>query len=356
MLAKLYSNFKSLHNLEKVLYMGVFFTFLMSIYLLFYGNVNSLVSLASGTTAVIALILIIYNHEHKWSFKSDLCKYFLYIAIASFLWAYFLGTARINHERPKYDDLLVNVDSFFFGGLWERGQLCLALDKSERFHPETPFGVFLNSFLQAFYFLYYITPYGFVYAFALRRCLMETFHSYRNNGNVRPTSFQNWHDLYFITSVFVWTLNQTFLLNTFLPAVSPRLYFEKEFIHPLKMYGIFKFMQNTFKDNRSANAYPSGHCAKMLCMAFAMFRMGHRAVGSVVLVCAFFVMMATLVLRYHYFADCIAALVLSTTALAISSLFYENRNERTVEDDEQGAIKGADEKLEMILPAASNNV
>lgn len=345
---KLLTNIKSLHKLDLVLYIGIFFTFLISIYLLCYGIITSLVSFASGTVAFIALILIIYNYHNKWSLKYDLSKYLLYIAIASFLPCYFLGTARINHVRPKYDEYLINVDNLLFGWLWERGQLSLTLDKSERYNPETSFGVFLSSFLQVFYFLYYITPYGLIYVFALRRCILETIHAVKNNGNTRSTHFQNWHDLYFITSVFVWTLNQNFLLNTFLPAVSPRLYFENTYVHKLKMYGIFAKMQSTFKDNKSANAYPSGHCSKMFCMAFALFRMGHYIIGSVVLVCALFVMMATLVLRYHYISDCIAALVISATAIAISSLFYENKKE--VSEVDVSDLLKENGKLEMDLP------
>ena len=349
---KLFTNFKSLHKLERVLYVGVFCTFLISIYLLCYGNIMSLLSLASGLLAFVSLILIIYNYQDKWSLKSDLSKYLLYVAIASFLPCYFLATARINYENKKYDDFLINVDNLLLGWIWEKGQLCLTLDKSEHFHPETSFGIFLSSFLQIFYFLYYITPYGFIYVFALRRCILETIYSFKNNGNIRSTSFQNWHDLYFITSVFVWTLNQNFLLNTFLPAISPRLYFKGQFTHNLKMYNIFSFMQQTFKDDKSANAYPSGHCSKMFCMSFALFRMGHCILGSIVLVCAVFVMMATLVLRYHYFSDCIAALILSTTALAISSLYYENRKE-SCEVNVESLLK-EDDKLEMDLPVVES--
>jgi membrane-associated phospholipid phosphatase len=81
--------------------------------------------------------------------------------------------------------------------------------------------------------------------------------------------------------------------------------------------------------------------------------MGHYIIGSVVLVCALFVMMATLVLRYHYISDFIAALVISVTAIAISSLFYENKKE--VSEVDVSDLLKENGKLEMDIPVDTSS-
>ena len=134
-----------------------------------------------------------------------------------------------------------------------------------------------------------------------------------------------WNDLYFITSVYTFSYVACNVMNTMLPAVSPRLYFKYK--HQLVLSGIAQLLNDTCKDNKSANSFPSGHVSETMCIAFALFGMGRWIFGTIVLIGCILILMATLVLRYHYIIDVIAALVMSSIAFLIPYIFYKKAKE-----------------------------
>ena len=118
-----------------------------------------------------------------------------------------------------------------------------------------------------------------------------------------------------------------FLINSFIPAGSPRKFLEKEYKHKLELSGIAKFLNDTCKDDKSANSFPSGHVAESMCIAFAYFGMGKKKEGYFFFFCSLMIAFATLFLRYHYFVDVLCAISISGFCFFFNYYFGYIQNE-----------------------------
>ena len=312
-------------SIEKVFYIAILTTCLLGFYLICFGVFEAVYSVVVSVLTFINLLLILYtNTKSKWYYK-EIATYLYFLVSISHLPVFFFGSARINFSRRKRDELLVSIDDFLLGWLWEKGQLSLTLDSSPNYNPDTKFHKIFGSILQVFYFMYYIYPYGCIYFIPLAKCIIESIKKYKNKGMECKNYKKIWNDLYFITSVYTFSYVACNVMNTMLPAVSPRLYFEYK--HQLVLSGIAQLLNDTCKDNKSANSFPSGHVSETMCIAFALFGMGRWIFGTIVLIGCILILMATLVLRYHYIIDVIAALVMSSIAFLIPYIFYKKAKE-----------------------------
>ena len=328
--------FKKYSYSEKIFYISILLTCFLGFYLICFGRIAAIYSVLVSLITFANLYVILYlGTKPNWLYK-EIATYVLFVVLISHLPVVFYGSARINISRRTRDDLLESADTALFGWLWIKGQISLTLDNSPTFNPETNSHIVFASILQVFYFIYYIYPYGCIYFMPLLQCIKGTVKKYKQKGNEPEGYRKKWNDLYFITAVYIISYSLCNILNTIIPAVSPRLYFKYK--HKLRLYGIAKWINHTFKDNKSANSFPSGHVSETMCIAFALFGMRRWIVGSIVLFGCIMILLATLVLRYHYMIDVIAALLSSTFSFLIPYLFY--RKDKIVNDLYAKTVEG----------------
>lgn len=312
--------FKKYSYSEKIFYISILITCFLGFYLICFGHIAAIYSVIVSLITFANLYVILYlGTKPNWLYK-EIATYVMFLVLISHLPVFFYGSARINRSRRTRDDLLESADTALFGWLWEKGQISITLDHSPNFNPETNSHKVFASILQVFYFIYYIYPYGCIYFMPLVQCIIGTVKKYKQKGNEPEGYKKKWNDLYFITAVYIISYTLCNILNTTIPAVSPRLYFT--YTHKLKLYGIAEWINNTFKDDNSANSFPSGHVSETMCIAFALFGMRRWIVGSIVLFGCIMILLATLILRYHYMIDVIAALLSSTFSFLVPYLFY----------------------------------
>ena len=94
-----------------------------------------------------------------------------------------------------------------------------------------------------------------------------------------------------------------------------------KYIHPLELSGFARYLNKKFKDDKSANNFPSGHVAEVLSIGLSYVMVKNYIMGIVIIFCSFLIGMATLFLRYHYFCDILAAIVCSLLSLTINYFF-----------------------------------
>ena len=327
MSSSLLTSFKSLKRMEKLFLGTVLFSCLLGIYLIFYFIVATLVGLLASviTLAMVYFYLKNYVVNGTLWLKREIMLFSIMGVMILHLPAYYLSSARVTHSKELKDDSVIKLDTFFLGWAFEKGQVSLYLDQNDVIGPHTTFGMIFNSILQVFYFLYYLIPYISIYAICLSRCIKETLFRKRGSGVKSQTYDLNWNNLYFIFSVYNITYVLIFFVNTLVPASSPRLFIADLYEHPLNLKGFAAFLNKTCKDNKSANSFPSGHVGETICIAYCLFCMKKKLSAVIVLISSIMIALATLFLRYHYFSDVLAALIIATGAFLFSYFMgYKN--------------------------------
>jgi uncharacterized membrane protein YoaT (DUF817 family) len=89
----------------------------------------------------------------------------------------------------------------------------------------------------------------------------------------------------------------------------------------LNLSGLAAFLNKTCKDNKGANSFPSGHVGETICVAFCLLKIGKKTSGYIFLFASIMIALATLFLRYHYFCDVLAALLIVTASFYVSYFF-----------------------------------
>lgn len=288
-----------------------------SIYFIFCKNPQSIPAFILGIINLIITISYIYSHGKKDKWISDEIKlYLLVLIIALELPIYFYASSRIAFKRFFKDEKLLNIDAYFFGNFLPKGQLSLYLDEHEVFGPLTKWGKIINNILLLFYFTYYLVPYVFIFTIFLRKCVHETIYKYKNNGTKSITFNDSWSKLFFVLSVYSATYLQIFLINSLVPAASPRIYLKDEYVNDIVYIGLNKLLCN-IKDDGSANSFPSGHVAETFCLFLPFIAMKKYFLASFIFFDSILISIATLVLRYHYNGDVIAAILNSIIAFLL---------------------------------------
>ena len=287
-----------------------------SIYFLCYGNPFSIPAFLIGITSLTVTILYIYQGE-KSSWKQNEIKLYILIGISAVeLYLFFLSCSRIASKKKLMDKAILKIDEFFLGSLFPKGQISLYLDENKTFGPKTTGGKIINNFLLIFYFTYYLNPYIFIFVILFRKCIKETLYRYKNNGQKSLTFNDSWSKFYFTLAVYIATYIQIFFINSIVPAVSPRLYLKEEYKNEIVYYGLNKIMGN-IKDDKSANSFPSGHVAETFCLVFPFFAMKRYFIAIFVTIVSILIALATVILRYHYFADVLVGMLNSTLSFLI---------------------------------------
>lgn len=316
MSSSLFGSFKSLKRMEKLFLGTVLFSCLLGIYFIFYFILATVFGILASvvTLAMVYFYLKNYAVNGELWLKKEIMLFAIMGVMIFHLPAYYVSSARIAHSKELKDESIIELDTFLLGWLFEKGQLSLYLDQNDYIGPHTTFGMIFNSILQVFYFLYYLIPYISIYAICLSRCIKETLFRKRGSG-VKSQSYElNWNNLYFIFSVYNITYSVIFIINTLIPASSPRLFISELYEHPLNLKGFAAFLNKTCRDNKSANSFPSGHVGETICIAFCLFCMKKRLTAVIVLFGSSMIAVATLFLRYHYFCDLLAALSIAIGA------------------------------------------
>jgi membrane-associated phospholipid phosphatase len=288
-----------------------------SFYFICHGNLYSIPAFFVGILTLSLIFLYIYNKgkKEKW-FANEIKLYLIIIVSAIELPLYFLASARIAHEKEYKDETIVKIDTFLLGHFFPKGQLSLYLDENKTFGPLSKWGKIINNILLVIYFTYYLIPYVFVFMMLLRKCLIETIYRYKNKGEKSNNYNDTWSKFYFCISVLILTYFQILFINTFVPAISPRLYLKDEYKNDLVYIGLNKIIGN-IKDDKSANSFPSGHVAETFCLVFPFFVMKRYFIAIFILIDSLLISLATLVLRYHYFSDVLMGMLNSLIAFVI---------------------------------------
>ena len=312
-------------KMEKMFFISVIVSTLFGFYFIWYFILETLVGLLASILIIVPLYIFFsrfadHSDNKNW-LKREITLYVIMGVLITHLPAYYLSSARITHSKKLKDSYLINIDTFLLGWAFPKGQLSLYLDNNDWLGPHTGVGQFFNSLLQIFYFLYYLVPYVGIYAICLSKCVKETLFRHKNNGVKSQTHHKNWTNLYFMFAVYNLVYCCIFFVNTLVPASSPRLYIQEQFVHPLNLSGLAAFLNKTCKDNKGANSFPSGHVGETICVAFCLLKIGKKTSGYIFLFASIMIALATLFLRYHYFCDVLAALLIVTASFCVSYFF-----------------------------------
>lgn len=317
-MSRCFPNFASEININKKIFLIIrVISTVESMYFISYKSAQSIPAFILSIINLLIVISYVYSDgkKDKW-LKDEMKLYALILIIGLELPFYFYASSRIAFKKYFLDEVLLKIDSFLWGRIWPKGQLSLYLDEHEKFGPLTKWGKIINNVLIIFYFTYYLVPYFFVFIIFLRKIIQETIFKYKNNGK-KSNSYNNvWSKFFFIASVYSATFLQILLINTLVPAVSPRIYLKDEYKNDIVFIGLNKYFGN-LKDDGSANSFPSGHVAETLCLVLPFIIMKRYFIAGFIFFDSFLIFIATLILRYHYVGDVIVGILNSLISFII---------------------------------------
>ena len=237
----------------------------------------------------------------------------LMVVLSSALPAYFFGTGAViaaNGPPSLKDSALLKADTALLGWLFPKGQLALWLDTNPVVGPSTVLGAIIVDLLTIVYVSYYLWSYVIMLIYVWRAISKERRKSLKSEVYAWDTV-----EAY----MACWTLSfvLTFFVNILCPAKSPRIFIKDDYQNPLTGFGLRYLIGGVIHQDDSFGSFPSGHVGETLAVALAAYRVGLTPrFSKFCLIITFFVGVATLWLRYHYFVD-----VLAGTAVAFAALF-----------------------------------
>lgn len=328
---------KSLQSMKKIFILTALISSCLSIYLSLYFTIELLFSLIVSIITIFLIIIykLKFENNHNQWFYEDIILCVIMLIMILHLPSYYLSCSRITYKMKKKDDSIIKIDSYILGWLFKDGQLSLYLDNNNYIGPHTTLGQLINNILQIFYLFYYIIPYTTLYAIFEANCIKEIIYRYINKGRKSCTYDLHWKNTFFIFGVYNLSYVLVFFINSCIPAGSPRQFLKNEYNHPIKLSGFSKFLNDTCKDDKSANSFPSGHVAETICIAFAYFGMGKKLEGFLLFFCSLMIVLATLFLRYHYFVDVLCALSISGFCFFFNYYFGYIKNEDKMDKKQQ---------------------
>lgn len=328
----LYSPYYSFQSMKNVFLLTTIMSSCLSIYFSFFFTIELLFSFVVSIITITLVLIYKFKYEkyqNKWLYGEILLCLIMAIMILH-LPSYYLSSSRITYKMKPKDKSIVKIDSFLLDWAFKHGQLSLYLDNNNYIGPHTPVGQLINNILQIFYLFYYIIPYTTLYAIFEANCVKEIIYRYINNGQISKTYNSHWKNTFFIFGIYNLTYIIVFFINSCVPAGSPRKFLQNEFKHQLKLSGFAKFLNNTCKDDKSANSFPSGHVAETMCIAFAYLGMGKKCEGIFFFISSLMILFATLFLRYHYFVDVLCAILIAGFCFFINYYFGYIKNEGNI--------------------------
>ena len=273
----------------------------LSLYLATYLTLLSFIAVGLSSVSFSLIFIIESIKDQKDWKKKEFFKYFLIVTLTFHIISFYNTAAEICFLSEKKDQLFVNFDTIILGKFFPKGQISLWLDVHPTLNPETSLGIFFNTIFQFFYMIYYLVPVISVFGYPLRGVIKETIKLCKNNGVYSDNYDKTWDEMYFFGSCFIHSYLPVIFGNTLFPAWSPRLYLQKEYTRELKFY--YLIQKISIRKNKSANSFPSGHVSETCIYIFAMHLFGYKKLEIFNFICSFMIIVATLILRYHYFAD-----------------------------------------------------
>ncbi|GAM22535.1 hypothetical protein SAMD00019534_057100, partial [Acytostelium subglobosum LB1] len=257
---------------------------------------------------VITTYTLVCSAKHnKWYI---LWMTVLSIALGLCIPSFFEATGKvvIHLQLSTWDQTLLDTDSSLMGWLFPMGQMGLYIDKSDRLGPDSFIGSLSTEVFQLSYISYYIWGYSMeIYLiYNLWRCYLSKDIEKRRRMPIWDQLLKmfivTWISTYFIV----------FSINLMVPAVSPRVYLQGEYVNSLKGFGLAGIIRSKI-DNAaqgSFGSFPSGHIATSWAVAFASYKIV-PVYGIVSGFAAFLITIATMYLRYHYMVDFLGAMPVS---------------------------------------------
>jgi len=261
------------------------------------------------STAIIGVTLLNVwaEQRERWVlFEATRGVQFLLAMLAVLI--YYEGSNVINRYRYEkrgdamlYDEVLLRMDEALWGWLWPKGQMSLWLDTQPSFGVTTPIGRAYAELFQILYVSYYFWGNAIGVILAAK---YFWFSVYKKNKGTRKRL--QWRCIQMFVSAWVGGFVFNHLVNLCFPAVSPRIYLAEHFRNEVRGLWVLGAMRNAIT-NAAANtfsAFPSGHCGLSILAALLAFRIHlSRAYTVAVCVSTVLIVLATQVLRYHYFVD-----------------------------------------------------
>jgi hypothetical protein len=115
-----------------------------------------------------------------------------------------------------------------------------------------------------------------------------------------------WRRIQMFVSAWVGAFVLNHLVNLCFPAMSPRIYIKDYFQNELRGLWLLGGLRSavTSAAANTYSAFPSGHCGLSILAVILSFRIGlSRVYSYLVLLTTILIVLATQVLRYHYFVD-----------------------------------------------------
>ena len=331
---EIFKGFNSLNPIYQMFITSTTISCFFCIYLVAHLEIETLYSVMVSSVTLVMVIIYLTKfaaYPSKWK-KGDIFLLVLTFITVFHLPAHFVSAGRIAYRREKKDGLLIEIDKFILGWLVKDGKISSWIDNNEYIGPHTMRGKFLNNSLQIFYFFYYLIPYVSMHFMSLLNCLREIIFRYKHHGLKSSSHKKTWNTALFVFSVYLFTCVLVFLVNTLVPAESPRKYLKKEYKHSLNLSGFGKYLNKKSKDEQSANSFPSGHVAEILSIGLAYCSTNNILAGKLILFFSGLIAFSTLFLRYHYFCDIIMAVFLAFVSFGINYFFGLRRYRKYVKE------------------------
>lgn len=171
---------------------------------------------------------------------------------------------------------------------------------------------FIYDFCMFTYLLYYILPIvgGLIYYFFL------------------PVHFRYRIGRYFFSILIYFNLN--YLIYLAIPVTGPQFFIKDFWNYPLPFGGIGQIFYDLVQNGQGTfiDCFPSGHAGVSFLVMLWMFRIGHKF-KFVFMFIFMGILLATMLMRYHYTLDLLAGLLMAILAYALAFLFFPVKNERT---------------------------
>lgn len=275
---------------------------------------------AVWSTTLLSLLVAVAGALLHWKPRSKILLWTAVAMIGISIGEHYghTGTVIRTLQLRELDIVIADWERTLFGWLFLDGQISFWLDQHPILNPSAPVGAWITEFLQIMYFSYYFWGFGFL-----------IWLTWRVHSATDSVFARHWLDLQRFVCAWVGGFYINFVCYILVPVVGPQFYFKDLYQHPIEgTTGLGLAIRTFIAENQATlqDCFPSGHTAMMWITAFMALRIVPRY-GKIVLVAAALVTLSTVVLRYHYIIDLIAAIPLVLAGLAWGGIF--NRRKTT---------------------------
>ena len=260
-------------------------------------------------------------------------------------------------DKMLYDSHLLRLDEAVLGWLCPQGQLALCLDTHPLIGVKTVFGAVLAEVLQLMYVSYYFWGNCLGGWLAYQYFIVTQLWKQRNSVGRRR---RQWRLIQMYLTAWVGGFLLNFSLNIIFPAVSPRIHIRRDYVNEIRGFWIADSLRSAIQ-GAAANtfsAFPSGHCGLSWLVPIFAHRMGYTRYRLMTIFAAILISCATLVMRYHYFADFAFSAVVVYFAAWFGGFHTQQCYDESVGDErdlakdnkgrryEEDGVEGEDERSE----------